>query len=139
MASETPASRKDSSLEDGSAPLADVLLVNLPEAAIGMLRSDFFSHAASGREALGMLKLLRFRLLVASLDVPDMPPRELFLKARQAQARLQCVLLDERMTYKDERQVRQVGAGAFASSNPDVLASLVRTPSSAKYKSPCKT
>ncbi|MGA2441981.1 MAG: hypothetical protein ABSH08_13570 [Tepidisphaeraceae bacterium] len=99
-----------------------------------MLQSDFFSHAASGREALGMLKLSRFRLLVASLDVPDMPPWTLFLKARRAQARLQCVLLDERMTFEDERQVRQVGAGAFASSDPDVLASLVRTLSHAKRK-----
>jgi hypothetical protein len=45
----------------------------------------------SGGEALGMLKLLRFRILVASLDVPDMPAWVLFQKARQAQARLQCV------------------------------------------------
>ena len=113
---------------------ADVLLVRVPQAATAMLQADLFSHAASGREALGMLKLLRFRLLVASLDVPDMPLWELFVNARRGQAGLQCVLFDERMTLEDERRVRQVGAGAFASSDPDVLASLLRTPLNTKYK-----
>ena len=93
--------------------------------ALATLPSDLFSHADNGQEALGMLKLLRFRLLVASLDVPDMPPWELFDEARQAQARLQCILLDERFTPEDEQRVREAGAGAFASIDPALRALLI--------------
>lgn len=112
---------------DSNSPVADILLVRVPQAATASLQPDSFSESGSGQEALGMLRLLRFHLLVASLDVPDMPPWELFLKARRAQARLQCVLLDERMTLEDERRARQVGAGAFASSDPAICAALVRS------------
>src|ERR1022692_2744553 len=97
--------------DDQGIPVADVLLVCVPSAAIGTVRVDFLTHAESGREALGILKLLRFRFLLASLDVPDMPPWELFRQARRAQARLQCVLLDERSTPEDEQRVREAGAG----------------------------
>jgi len=122
----TVSSQQRTWIEDRSASVADVLLVRVSPAAIVALQPDSFSQAHSGAEALGMLRLLRFQLLVASLDVPDMRPWELFLKARRAQARLQCVLLDERMTHQDERRVRQVGAGAFASSDPAICAALVR-------------
>ena len=114
-------------IEDRGASVADILLVRIPPAAIVELRPDSFSQVDSGAEALGMLRLLRFQLLVASLDIPDMQPWELFLKARRAQARLQCVLLDERMTLEDERRVRQVGAGAFASNDPGICAALARS------------
>ncbi|MGA2440120.1 MAG: hypothetical protein ABSH08_04130 [Tepidisphaeraceae bacterium] len=114
-------------IEDRSASVADILLVRVSPAAVVELRPDSFSRADSGTEALGMLRLLRFQLLVASLDIPDMQPWELFLKARRAQARLQCVLLDERMTLEDERRVRQVGAGAFASIDPSICAALARS------------
>jgi len=103
--------------------------VRVSPAAIVALQPDSFSQAGNGAEALAMLRLLRFQLLVASLDIPDMQPWELFLKARRAQARLQCVLLDERMTHQDEQRVRQVGAGAFASSDPGICAALVRSSS----------
>ncbi len=106
---------------------ADVLLVRVAPAAIVSLRPDSFSQAECACDALEMLKLLRFHLLVASLDVPDMPPWDLFHRARRAHARLQCVLLDERMTLDDERRVRQAGAGAFASSDPAICAALVRS------------
>ena len=114
-------------IEDRSASVADILLVRVSPAAIVELPPDSFSQADSGAEALAMLRLLRFQVLVTSLNVPDMQPWELFLKARRAQARLQCVLLDERMTHQDERRVRQVGAGAFASSDPAICAALVRS------------
>ena len=107
-------------------PVADILLVRVSPAAITALQPESFSHADSGREALGMLKLLRFQVLVAGLDVPDMRPWELFAKARRAQARLQCALLDERTTLQDERRVRQAGASVFASIDPAVCAALVR-------------
>jgi DNA-binding NarL/FixJ family response regulator len=116
-------------IENPGASVADVLLVRVSPAAIAALQPDSFSQADSGAEALEMLRLLRFQLLVASLDIPDMQPWELFLKARRAQARLQCVLLDERMTHQDERRVRQVGAGAFASIDPAICAALVRSSS----------
>jgi CheY-like chemotaxis protein len=121
-----PSSHDPRSPKDAIAPVADVLLVRIPQAAIETLPSDFFSHADSGREALGMLKLLRFRLLVASLDVPDMLPWELFYQARRAQAQLQCILLDERLTISDEQRVREAGAGAFASIEPALRMLLVR-------------
>jgi DNA-binding NarL/FixJ family response regulator len=111
-------SRRRNLLNEGGRLVSDVLLVRVPQSALGTLSSDSFSHADSGREALGMLKLLRFRLLVASLDVPDMPPSELFHAARRAQAGLQCILLDERMTPEDESRVRQAGAGAFVVIHP---------------------
>jgi|HubBroStandDraft_2_1064218.scaffolds.fasta_scaffold294139_1 hypothetical protein len=114
-------------IENESESPADILLVRVSPAAIVSLRPDSYSHAQSGGEALGLLRLLRFRLLVASLEVPDMPPWELFHKARRAQARLQCVLLDERMTLDDEQKVRQTGAGAFASSDPAICAALVHS------------
>jgi DNA-binding NarL/FixJ family response regulator len=123
----TVSSQQRTWIEDRNASVADVLLVRVSPAAIVALQPDSFSQADSGAEALGMLKLLRFQLLVASLDIPDMRPWELFLKARRAQARLQCVLLDEHMTHQDERRVRQVGAGAFASSDPAICAALVRS------------
>jgi hypothetical protein len=112
-------------IADHNALPADVLLVRVSPAAIVSLRPDSFSQVQSGNEALALLRLLRFHLLVASLDVPDMPPWELFLKARRAQARLQCALLDDRMTLEDEQLVRQTGAGAFASCDPAVCAALV--------------
>jgi hypothetical protein len=103
---------------------ADVLFVRVPLGVIGSLQSDLFNHAESGGEALGMLKLLRFRLLVASLDVPDMPVWVLFQKARQAQARLQCVLLDARFTPENELRIRQAGASAFMAMSPAFCAAL---------------
>jgi len=112
--------------DDGSPAVADILLVGVSQSALGVISSDCFGFAESGREALGMLKLLRFRLLVASLDVPDMPPWELFLAARRSQPSLQCVLFDERMSPDDERRVRQAGAGAFAEIDPGLRAALVR-------------
>ncbi|MGD0769515.1 MAG: hypothetical protein ABSB42_15130 [Tepidisphaeraceae bacterium] len=123
----TVSSRDRMWIEDRSASVADILLVRVSPAAIVELPPDSFSQADSGAEALAMLRLLRFQVLVASLNVPDMQPWELFLKARRAQARLQCVLLDERMTLEDERRVRQAGAGAFASSDPAICAALVRS------------
>jgi DNA-binding NarL/FixJ family response regulator len=114
-------------ITEGDQSIADVLLVRVSPAAIVSLPVESFSHAESGCEALGMLRLLRFHLLVASLDVPDMRPWELFLKARRAQARLQCVLLDERMTLEDEQHVRQAGASAFPSTDPAICAALVRS------------
>src|ERR1700722_19293323 len=96
-------------IPDCGGPVADVLLVHVPAAAIGAMPPELFSHVESGREALGMLKLLRFHLLLASLDVPDMRPWELFQRARRSQSRLQCVLLDERMSLEDEQRVRQTG------------------------------
>ena|SRR5579872_5209505 len=114
-------------IDDCETRTADVLLVRVSPAAIGSLPSDLFSHADCGREALGMLKLLRFNFLLASLDVPDMRPWELFQRARRAQARLQCVLIDERMTIDDEQRVRQTGAGAFASIDPSICEAIVRS------------
>ncbi len=73
-----------------------------------------------------MLKLLRFRMLVASLDVMDMPPWELFYHARRAQARLQCILLDERLTSAVEQRIREAGGGAFTSIDPALRTLLVR-------------
>ena len=122
----TVSSHNHTLIPDGSESVADVLLVRVAPAAIASLRPDSFSRAESASEALGMLRLLRFHLLIASLDVPDMRPWELFLKAKRAQARLQCVLLDERLTLEDEQRVRQVGAGAFPSSDPAIYAALVR-------------
>jgi hypothetical protein len=112
----------------GESPsVAEVLLVRVSPAAIVSLQPDTFSQADSGSDALGMLRLFRFHLLVASLDVPDMRPWDLFHKARRAQARLQCVLLDERMTLNDEQYVRQSGGGAFASNDPAICAALIRS------------
>jgi hypothetical protein len=116
-------------IEDCEAQVADVLLVRISPAATGSLPSDLFSLADNGREALGMLKLFRFNLLLASLDVPDMRPWELFQRARRAQARLQCALLDERLTIDDEQRVRQTGAGAFASIDPSICEAIVRSSS----------
>jgi len=113
-------------IPDCKDPVADVLVVGLPAELIGALEPEMFSRANSGREALGMMKLLRFHLLLASLDVPDMRPWELFHRARRAQARLQCVLLDERLSLDDEQHVRQAGASAFASNEPGILASILK-------------
>jgi CheY-like chemotaxis protein len=115
-----------SSLRGATVPVADILLVRIPQGTIARLQSNLCSCADSGREALEMLKLFHFRLLVASLDVPDMPAWELFQRARRAQARLQCVLLDERMTPEVERLVRQAGAGAFVAIDQALCAILVR-------------
>jgi len=106
---------------------ADMLFVRVPLAVIGTLQSDLFNHAESGGEALGMLKLLRFRILVASLDVPDMPVWVLFHKARQAQARLQCVLLDARFTRENELRIRQAGATAHMAITPAFCAALLQS------------
>jgi len=112
---------------DESPSFTEVLLVRVAPSAIVSLQPDAFSHAESGSDALGMLRLFRFHLLVASLDVPDMRPWELFVKAKRAQARLRCVLLDERMTLQDEQRVRQAGGGAFASNDPAICAELIRS------------
>jgi DNA-binding NarL/FixJ family response regulator len=121
----TVSSHNQTLITEGNQSTADVLLVRISPAAITSLPVESFSQAESGCEALGMLRLLRFHLLVASLDVPDMRPWELFLKARRAQARLQCVLIDERMTLEDEQHVRQAGASAFPSTDPAICAALV--------------
>jgi hypothetical protein len=113
---------------DLNTSVCDVLLVRVSPEMAAAVQPDLFSRADSGRETLAMLKLVRFRMLLASLDVPDMPPWELFNLARRMQARLQCVLLDERLTPDDEQRVRQTGAGAFASNDPAVFAAIVRPP-----------
>jgi CheY-like chemotaxis protein len=114
-------------IADEQTPAADVLLVRPAPALKLALQSDRFCEADSGRDALGMLRLLRFHLLVTGMDVPDMTPWELFLRARRAQSRLQCVLMDERMTPQDEQRIRQAGASAFASGDPAILEELIRT------------
>jgi CheY-like chemotaxis protein len=114
-------------IPDEGTPAVGVLLVRPTAAMKVALHPDRYCVADSGQDALGMLRLLRFHLLVAGLDVPDMRPWELFLRARRAQGRLQCVLLDERMTLEDEQRVRQAGAGAFPTSDPAVLEELIRS------------
>jgi CheY-like chemotaxis protein len=123
----TISSKNQTSIADSSNAVADVLLVRVPPAAIAALHPDSFSRVETAGQALDMLKLLRFQLLVASLDVPDMQPWELFFRARRAQGRLQCVLLDGRMTLEDEQRVRQAGASAFASNDPAICEALVRS------------
>jgi DNA-binding NarL/FixJ family response regulator len=106
--------------------VADVLLVRVSPSLVGTLPSDLYSRVESGREALALIKLLRFRLLVASLDVPDMPAWQLFEQARRTQSRLKCFLVDERATLEDERRARQTGAGVFASDVPALCAEIVQ-------------
>jgi hypothetical protein len=118
-------------LAETNTPVSDVLVVNLPPQMVARVSPDLFSHTESARETLALLKLLRFRLLLTTLDVPDMPPWELFRLARRAQAGMQCVLMDERLTPEDERRVRQAGAGAFASSDPALFAASVCPPPTA--------
>jgi DNA-binding NarL/FixJ family response regulator len=114
-------------IADDCESTADILLVRISPAAVVSLRPESYSCADTGGDALGLLRLLRFQLLVASLDVPDMQPWELFARARRMQSQLRCVLLDERMTSDDECRVRQTGAAAFASSDPAICAALVRS------------
>ena len=75
---------------------------------------------------LELLKLLRFGLLLASRDLPDMQPWELFERARRTQARLQCALVDDRLTLDDERRIRQAGAAVFGSNDPSLHEAIVR-------------
>jgi hypothetical protein len=105
-------------IEVDEKPPTDLLLVGTAPAGIANVPQQYFSRAESGRQALELLKLLRFRLLLSSLDVPDMPAWELFARARQTQARLQCALADDRLTLKDERRIRQVGGAVFGSNDP---------------------
>ncbi|HEX4054101.1 MAG TPA: hypothetical protein VHX86_07530 [Tepidisphaeraceae bacterium] len=107
--------------------VAVALLVGLPPSAVRALDSDLFSCTESGRDALARLKVLRFRWLLANLDVPDMRPWELFSRARSVQARLQCVLVDDRMTAEDERKIRHSGATAFGSNDPDLCAVIAQS------------
>jgi DNA-binding NarL/FixJ family response regulator len=106
--------------------VSDVLLVRVPPEMVRLVSPDLLSRAESGRETLALLKLTRFRMLLTSLDVPDMPPWELFRQAKRMQSQLQCVLMDERLTAEDERRLRQTGAGAFATSDPVIFAAAVR-------------
>jgi CheY-like chemotaxis protein len=112
---------------DNDDAVADVLLVSVPAESIGIACGDLLSHVRSAREALAMLKLSRYRLLLASLEVPDMRPWDLFHRARRTQSRLQCVLLDPRLSLDDEQRVRQAGAGAFASFDADLVAMLMHS------------
>jgi CheY-like chemotaxis protein len=125
----TLSSQHQSLIKGGEVPVADVLLVGVSPAVVRTLHPDLFSRAATGREALTMIKLWRFNLLLASLDIPDMRPWDLFHHARRTQAKLQCVLLDERLTPGDEQLVRQAGAGAFASDDPAMCEEIVRSTS----------
>jgi DNA-binding NtrC family response regulator len=110
---------QQSSLDGTSgSEVATILLVNIPPSEIGSPHSDSFSWTQSGRDALSLLRVLRFRWLITNLDVPDMRPWNLFERARRSQPRLQCVLVDDRLTVTDERLIRQAGAAAFASSDP---------------------
>lgn len=93
---------------------AIVLAVGIPPAGLEALGSERFSLTQSGRDALAALKLMRFRWLLASMDVPDMRPWILFERARQAQSRLRCALIDNRLTTEDEQRVRQTGAAIFS-------------------------
>jgi DNA-binding NarL/FixJ family response regulator len=111
---------------ESSTAVCDVLLVRVPPEMVTLVPPDLLSRAESGRETLALLKLTRFRILLTSLDVPDMPPWELFRQARRMQSQLQCVLMDERLTPEDERRLRQTGAGAFATSDPAIFAAAVR-------------
>jgi hypothetical protein len=107
-------------------PAAEVLIVGVVPPLIESAHADLLTNADTGREALGMLKLLRFRLLLANLDVPDMPPWELFARARRAQARLQCALVDDRLILDDERRIRQTGAAVFGTNDPALSETVAR-------------
>jgi CheY-like chemotaxis protein len=103
-----------------------VLLVRIAPPVSEQIPADVFTRVQSGREALELLKLLRFGLLLASRDLPDMQPWELFERARRTQARLQCALVDDRLTLDDERRIRQAGAAVFGANDPMLHDAIVR-------------
>ena len=119
-------SRPDGSDSPASDPHAAALLVCLPPSDVGPLCPELFTCVESAREALAAMKLLQFRWLLANLDIPDMRPWELFRRVRRAQSKIQCALIDQRITADQERQIRQVGAAAFSIRDPLLLSALTR-------------
>jgi hypothetical protein len=115
--------------------MADVLLVRMAPPEPFMDRSEIFARAESAKETLALLKLLRFRLLLASMDVPDMRPWELFERARRTQARLQCALVDDRLSMEDEQRIRQVGGAVFGLNDPGLLEAIAKfLPATSRWK-----
>lgn len=103
---------------------AEILVVRIPESITERFSPDAFTRAGTGLVAMQMLKLVRFRLLLASLDVPDMRPWELFSFAKTAQPSLKCVLVDHRFTLKHEQLAREAGAAVFDPSDEGIFAVL---------------
>ena len=118
-----------------SGPMADVLLVRMAVPDSFANRSELFARAESGQETLALLKVLRFRLLLASIDVPDMRPWELFERARRTQARLQCALVDDRLSLEYEQRIRQAGGAVFGLNDPGLLEAIAKfLPATSQWK-----
>jgi hypothetical protein len=93
----------------------------------GTLHLDLYSRADSARDVLARLQVLRYRWLVADLDVPDMRPWELFGLVRRPPNDVHCVLVDHRLTPRDKRLARMAGATVFTSDNPELWAAITRS------------
>jgi hypothetical protein len=104
-----------------------VLSVGVPPASVQSLGSELLSVSESGRDALAALRLMRFNWLLATMDLRDMRPWVLFERARRAQARLQCALVDDRVTLEDERRMRAAGAAIFSPCDESLYAAIVRS------------
>jgi hypothetical protein len=111
--------------ESVSSPL--VLSVGIPPACVNSLGAELLSVSGSGRDALAALKLMRFNWLLATMELADMRPWVLFERARRAQARLQCALVDDRVTLEEERRVRAAGAAIFSPCDESLYAAIVRS------------
>jgi hypothetical protein len=104
-----------------------VISVAVSPRVLEMLRPEVFSAAQSAGDALAALKLMRFHWLLASMDVPDMQPWTLFEHARRTQARLQCALVDNRLTFEEERRIRQAGGAIFSPEDQSLSAAIARS------------
>jgi hypothetical protein len=116
---------KDSADQSARPRVAVALLVGKVPA--GTLDQDLYSRADSAREVLERLKILRYRWLLAGLDVPDMRPWELFGLARRPPNDVRCVLVDRNLTTRDERLARTAGAAVFTCDDPELWAAITRS------------
>lgn len=136
MTTSTAKTRRASSKESVG---PEILLVRIPQTAVHPFSPESFSQVNTGLEAVQLLKLLRFKLLLASMDLPDMRPWDLFRYATQTQPHVRCVLIDDRITMKDEQHIRESGAAIYDPRDPRIAAlisgALGRNPKGAK-KSP---
>ena len=112
---------------DESEPTPIVLSAGVPPAIVKLLGPELLSVSETGREALAALKLMRFHWLLATMDLPDMRPWVLFERARRAQARLQCALVDDRVTVEQEQRVRAAGAAIFSPGDQSLKTAIARS------------